>query len=305
MNTRANYFLPEVLTRISRLELRARHVVEGFVSGMHRSPFNGRSVEFAGYRPYAPGDDLRHLDWRAFGKADRYFVKEYEEETNMRVQLLLDCSGSMAYPERPVPDRMPKWDYVATLAVSLAHLLLRRQDSVGLTLFDHKVRRRLPASSSMAALATLTAAIEQAAPQNDTKVTPVFDELPARLPRRGMVVIVSDLLTDVADVTRGLQRLRFDGHDVLVLQVLDRDELTFPFVQRTRFEGLENGPPATTIDPQALKRSYLEAMESFTTKIRAACVNNRVDYALISTADPVDVALTTFLATRMRRQRAE
>ncbi len=305
MSTRAKYFLPEVLTRISPLELRARRVVEGFVSGMHRSPFNGRSIEFAGYRPYVPGDDIRHIDWRVFGKADRYFIKEYEEETNMRVQLLLDCSGSMAYPQRPAPDRLSKWNYAATLAVSFAHLLIRQQDAVGLTLFDHQVRRRLPASSNTAALAAMTAAIEEANPQDETGMASFFGELPAHLPRRGMVVILSDLLAEVGEFIQGLQRLRFDGHDVLVMQILDRDELTFPFTRRTQFEGLEGTLPATTIDPQSLKRSYLDAVSSFTTQIRSACLDHKVDYALVSTADPLDVALSAFLATRMHRQRAE
>ena len=236
MSEFAKYFRPEVLSKISRLELRARHVVEGFVSGMHKSPYKGYSVEFANHRPYVPGDDIRHLDLRVYAKADRFFIKEYEEETNMRVHLLLDCSGSMAYPEHPGTGRMTKWDYASTLAASLAHLLIYQQDCVGLTLFDSQIRRQLPVSSNRGALMDFTNAVEASAPQNKTDLKILFHQLAGRIPRRGMVVILSDLLTDVDDIVRGLQRFRYGRHDVLVLHVLDHDELQFPFSDRTLFE---------------------------------------------------------------------
>ncbi len=304
MNKLAKYFQPEVLSRISRLELRARHVVEGFVSGMHRSPYKGFSVEFATHRPYVPGDDVRHIDWRVYGKADRYFVKEYEEETNLRTHLLLDCSGSMAYPQHSGTGRMTKWDYAATLAASLAHLLIYQQDGVGLTLFDHEVRRQLPVSTNRISLHTMADVIESCEPSDKTDVKMLFHELAARIPRRGMVVILSDLLTDVEDIIRGLQRLRYDQHDILVLHVLDHDELEFPFADRTRFEGLEDIDREILTDPQSLRSSYLEGLRAFLSRVRSACLNQRIDYSLISTAESLQVALTTFLATRMHRQRA-
>jgi uncharacterized protein (DUF58 family) len=304
MTELAKYYQPEILSRIARLELRARHVVEGFVSGMHRSPYKGFSVEFAAHRPYVPGDDVRHIDWRVYGKADRYFVKEYEEETNLRTHLLLDCSGSMAYPDHPGTGRMTKWDYAATLAASLAHLLIYQQDGVGLTLFDHEVRQQLPVSTSRAALRTMAEVIEAHSPNDTTDVRTLFHELAGRVPKRGMVVVLSDLLTDVDDVVRGLQRLRFDQHDVLVLHVLDHDELEFPFADRTRFEGLEQVDLNVLTDPQSLRGSYLEALAAYLRRVRAVCLNLRVDYALMSTAESLDVALSTFLATRMHRQRA-
>lgn len=304
MNERARYFRPEVLSRISGLELRARHVVEGFLSGMHKSPYKGLSVEFASHRPYVPGDDLRRLDWRVYAKADRYFIKEYEEEAHMRVHLLLDCSGSMAYPQHSGTGRMSKWDYAATLAASLAHLLVYQQDAVGLTLFDDDVRARLPLSTSRASLLGLTAAIEASQPEGKTSLKVLLQRLAAEMPRRGMVVILSDLLTDVDDVIHGLQRFRYDRHDVLVLHVLDHDELEFPFADRTLFEGMEQLDLEVLTDPQSLRRSYLQAVRAFIDRIRNACLDQRIDYALIDTAEAVDVALTRFLATRMHRQRA-
>ena len=303
MNESAKYFRPEVLSKIARLELRARRVVEGFVSGMHKSPYKGFSVEFANHRSYVPGDDIRHIDWRVYAKADRFFVKEYEEETNMRVHLLLDCSGSMAYPEHPGTARMTKWDYAATVAASLAHLLVYQQDAVGLTLFDSDLRLQLPASTNRASLIELARGVEANGPANKTNVKALFRELAGRIPRRGMVVIISDLLTDMGDLIDGLRRLRYGRHDVLVLHVMDHDELHFPFADRTLFEGLEAPELQVLTDPQSLRTSYLAALESFLAKIRRACLDHQIDYSLIDTAETLDIALTTFLATRMHRRK--
>jgi len=303
MSDSAKYFQPEVLSKISRLELRARRVVEGFVSGMHKSPYKGFSVEFANHRPYVPGDDIRHIDWRVYGKADRFFIKEYEEETNLRTHLLLDCSGSMAYPAHAGTARMTKWDYAATVAVSLAYLLISQQDAVGLTLFDSDIRERLPISTNYASLYMMAAVVESHAPSKVSDVR-FFQHVAGHVPRRGMVVILSDLLTDIDEIILGLQRMRYAQHDVLVLHVLDHDELEFPFADRTLFEGLEVVDQEVLTDPQALRRSYLDAVQGFIRKLRGVCLDQRIDYALMSTADPLDVALTTFLATRMHRQRA-
>ncbi len=300
----AKYFQPEVLSRISRLELRARNVVEGFVSGMHKSPYKGFSVQFANHRAYVPGDDIRHLDWRVYAKADRFFIKEYEEETNMRVHLVLDCSRSMAYPEHPGTGRMTKWDYAATVAASLAHLLVHQQDAVGLTLFDSAIRSQLPVSTNRASLLNLVQTVESNPPARETEVKMLFQQLASRIPRRGMVVILSDLLTDAEDIVKGLQRFRFGRHDVLVLHILDHDELEFPFADRTLFEGMEQVGLEVLTDPQSLRASYLEALHRFISRIRKSCLDQRVDYALISTAESLDNALTVFLGSRMRRRRS-
>ncbi len=305
MSTSAKYFQPEVLSRINRLELRAQHVVEGFVSGMHKSPFKGFSVEFASHRPYVPGDDIRHIDWRVYGKADRFFIKEYEEETNMRVHLMLDGSASMGYPEHADTDRMTKWDYASTLAASLAHLLVHQQDGVGLTLFDTDIRKQLPVSTSRASLQGLVATIEQHTPNEKTDVNTLFPRLAGSLPPRGLVVILSDLLTDVNALITGLQRFRYANHDVIVLHVMDHDELEFPFTDRIKFEGMEHIEQEVLTDPQSLRSSYLAALERFISEVRGACLNLRIDYSLISTTQRLDMALTTFLATRMHRQRSK
>jgi len=304
MDRFAKYFQPETLSKIARLELRARQVVEGFVNGMHKSPYKGFSVEFANHRSYVPGDDIRHIDWRVYAKADRFFIKEYEEETNMRVHIVLDASGSMAYPDHPGTGRMTKWDYSSTLAASLAHLLIYQQDAVGLTVFADKILHNIPISSSRASLRNFAESIESAAPKDGTDVGNVIGELVSHVPRRGMVVIVSDLLTDMERIIECLQRLRYANHDVLVMHVLDHDELEFPFADRTLFEGMEMIDQEILTDPQSLRRSYLDALNSFIERVRSVCLNHRIDYALISTAEPLDVALTTFLAARMHRQRA-
>lgn len=301
MSAPAKYFQPEVLSKISRLELRARHVVEGFISGMHKSPYRGFSVEFANHRPYVPGDDIRHIDWRVYAKADRFFIKEYEEETNLRSHILLDCSGSMAYPDHPGTNRMTKWDYAATVAASLAHLLVYQQDGVGLTVFDDQIRRQLPVSANRASLPGFATVIESNRPKGKTNLKVMFDHLASRVPRRGLVIIISDLLTNVDDVIRGLERFRFAGHDVMVLHVLDHDELEFPFAERTLFEGMEDPEVEIKTDPQALRKDYLAALNEFISRIRSACMDHKIDYALLSTAERLDVALTTFLATRMHQ----
>ncbi|MEK6674070.1 MAG: DUF58 domain-containing protein, partial [Planctomycetota bacterium] len=276
----AKYFQPEVLGKISRLELRARHVVEGFVSGMHASPYRGFSVEFANHRAYVPGDDIRRIDWRVYAKADRYFIKEYEEETNMRTHLVVDCSGSMGYPEHPGTGRMTKWDYAATVAASLAHLLLYQQDAAGLTLFDQDIRTQLPVSGSRASLSTFAGALESSRPTGQTDLRSAFQHLAGTLPRRGMVVVCSDLLTNLDDIILGLQRFRHRRHDVLVLHILDEDELTFPFADRTLFEGMELENVEVLTDPQTLRNSYLAALNHFISEVRHACLGNRVDYVL-------------------------
>jgi len=271
---------------------------------MHKSPYRGFSVEFANHRPYVPGDDIRHIDWRAYAKADRFFIKEYEEETNMRVHVLLDCSASMAYPEHPNSDRMNKWDYAATVTASLAHLLVYQQDGVGLALFDRDLVQELPVSTSRSSLTDMASVIESVSPRKETDLGAVLAHVAGQLPRRGMVILVSDLLANVDDLIRGLQRLAYGKHDVLILHVLDQDEIEFPFADRTLFEGLEDINRRVLTDPQSLRREYLEALEVYLGRIRRACLDNRIDYALLNTGEAIDVALSTVLATRMHHRRA-
>ncbi|HWL93273.1 MAG TPA: DUF58 domain-containing protein [Phycisphaerae bacterium] len=297
----AKYLRPDVLARISGLELRARHVVEGFVSGMHRSPYHGYSVEFSQYKEYSPGDDLRHLDWRVFGRSDRFFVKQYEEETNLRAHLVLDCSGSMRYPDQEKEaGRLTKFEYAATLAASLAYLLVYQQDAVGLLLFDNAVRANLPALSNQAHLHSIIGQIERARLENPSDAGMLFDVLASKLTRRSLVVVISDLLTDEAALTKVLERLRYARHEVLVFHVLDHDEREFPFLENTQFEGLETPDTQLLVDPQALRTGYLDALNQFIGRLRTACTNARIEYVGLSTTEPLDVALRAFLAARMR-----
>lgn len=295
------YLNPDVLTKIARLELRARMIVEGFISGMHKSPYQGFSVEFAAHREYVPGDDIRHIDWRLFGRADRFYIKQYEEETNLRTQLLLDCSRSMAYPEHPGRARMTKYDYACTLAASLVYLLMHQQDACGLVMFDRDVRERIPPTSSTAQLRSIIEVIERNAPDDTTDVKMLFTKMAEQFKQRGLVVLISDLLTDVDEVIEGLQRLRYTRHDVIVFHILDHDEVEFPFEDNTQFEGLEAPEVNIFTDPQNLRESYLEIVHEFIRKVRTTCMNHRIDYKLLTTRDPLDAGLATFLATRMHQ----
>lgn len=295
------YLDPEVLAKISRLELRARVIVEGFISGLHKSPYHGFSVEFAAHREYVPGDDIRHIDWRLYGRGDRLYIKQYEEETNLRAHILLDCSRSMAYPEHDHAGWRNKYDYAATLAAAIMYLLMHQQDACGLTLFDHAVRRHVPPTSRTVQLLSMIELIEANQPDDTTDVKALLGELAGQLRQRGLVVLISDLLTDVDALISGLQRLRHSGHDVIVLHVLDHDELVFPFEENTMFDGLEQVDMRVLADPQALRESYLEIVQQFVSRIRSACMDNRVEYCLLSTHDPLDAGLAAFLAARMKR----
>lgn len=300
------YLDPEILTKISRLELRARMIVEGFISGMHRSPYHGFSVEFAAHREYVPGDDIRHVDWRLFARGDRLYIKQYEEETNLRTTVLLDCSGSMLYPEHE-PSRgssrgrwRNKHDYAATLAASLIYLLMHQQDACGLVLFDNQIREQIPPTSQTAQMRGMIEMIERRPPDGQTDVKMLLSSVADRMRQRGLVVLISDLLTDTKDVISGLQQLKHRGQDLIVMHVLDEDELSFPFTDNTLFEGIES-PVQSLVDPQSLRENYLEIVREFISRIRSACMDHGIDYVLLSTKDPLDAGLSTYLAGRMHR----
>ncbi|MCH8839479.1 MAG: DUF58 domain-containing protein [Planctomycetes bacterium] len=289
---------PEAIRRIGRLELRARHIVEGLLSGMHRSPFFGQSVEFLQHRQYVPGDDLRHVDWKVWARQDRLYVKQFEADTNMRCTLLVDVSGSMQYGSGP----MNKYEYAATLAASFAYLLLKQHDSVGCIAFDEVIRARTTQRSTQAHLSTILQTLDASKPQNKTDPGSILREIAETGPRRGMIVLLSDLLGDVESTLRGLRLLRQRGHDVLVLHVMDDDELDFPFDGPTRFEGLEL-PAQLNCNPRALREGYLASLEKFLTRLRRGCARDAVDYTLIRTSQPLDAALASFITRRMAATR--
>jgi uncharacterized protein (DUF58 family) len=283
----------DAIRRITRLDLRARHIVEGFLSGMHRSPYFGQSVEFRQHREYAVGDDLRHVDWKVWAKQDRYYVKQFEEDTNMRATLLVDVSNSMSYGSGP----FTKFEYSATVAVSLAYLLLRQQDAVGCTAFADTVRATVPLRTKQTHLHSIIQALAKNDPKDKTDLLSIFRGVAESSPRRGMIILVSDLLADRTGLIKGLKLLRQRGHDVLVFHVMDDDELDFPFNGPTRFEGLEL-PDHLTCNPRALRAGYLEALQGFLDEVRRTCTRNSCDYALVRTSDPMDAVLAKFLSNR-------
>lgn len=290
MRPYSKYLDPATLDSLTGLDVRARHIVEGYLSGLHRSPFHGRSVEFAEYRPYAPGDELRHVDWKLWARSDRYYVKLYEEESNVRAHFLMDASGSMGYGSRPPG----KFAYGATLAASLAYLLLLQQDAVGLSVFDSAVRDRLSPAASPAALRGFCRILEATTPGDDTGLGYILPSLAEGIPRRGMVILVSDLLVPMADVAAALRRLRYDGHSVVVIHVIDPAEEKFPFHDNVRFEGME-GEGALQADARQLAAAYRGAFAAAARDLAAACQMQQIDYVQARTDEPFDAPLARLL----------
>jgi uncharacterized protein (DUF58 family) len=285
---------PEAIQRISRLDLRARHIVEGFLSGMHRSPYFGQSIEFRQHREYVPGDDLRHVDWKVWARQDRFYVKQYEADTNLRCTLLVDVSASMHYGRGP----LDKYEYACTLAASLAYLILKQQDAVGVVAFDDRVRAQVPLRSKRNHLLSVIEALDANRPRDKTNMADVLRKVAETYPRRGMIILFSDMLADVEGMMRGLRLLRQRGHDVLVFHVMDDDELDFPFSGPTRFDGLESAD-FLNCNPRALREGYLEALQQFLDDVRHSCVKSVIDYSLIRTSDSLDAALATYLSNRL------
>ena len=288
---------PEAVKRVARLELRARQIVEGFLSGAHRSPYFGQSVEFVQHRQYVPGDDVRHVDWKVWARQDRLVIKQYEEDTNLRCTLLVDSSESMSYGRKE-----SKFEYAATLAACLALLVLRQQDAVGTVLFDNRIRTRVPLRTSRSHLNAILASLENADPAEKTELDGVFKEVVQAFPRRGLMIILSDLLGAEESSLRGIDTLRRAGHDVMVLHILDDDELDFPFADPTRFEGLET-PVHLTCNPRALREGYLEALDRFLSRVRRSCAASKSDYLLVRTSDAPDAVLSKILSDRMHSVR--
>ncbi len=295
------YLPPEVLARIGRLDLRARTVVDGVLAGLHKSPYKGNSVEFLQHREYTRGDDLRRVDWKVWGRQDRLYVKEFEDETNLRLFLLVDGSASMDYqpPRFAATQGLTKFDYAATLAASLAWLGLSQGDAVGTAVFDKQVTASVPARTSRSHLASLVKALEQPRQKQPSDFLAVLRGLAETLPRRGLVVLCSDLLGDRDAIFKGLQLLRQRGHDLAIFHVLDDDELDFPFDGPTRFEGLEL-PEDLACNPRALRAGYLEAIDKFLIEARSRAAATRCDYHLVRASQPIDSVLVNFLARRNR-----
>ena len=288
---------PAALARLSSLELLARSVVEGFLAGLHRSPYKGFSVDFMEYRPYVPGDDLRRVDWKVFARTDRYFVKEYEGETNARLQLILDTSRSMSYTSHAIT----KLEYGCFIAASIAFLAGRQRDATGLTLFDTNVHTYMPPKVSRAHLHTLLTTLETTTPDAATNLERSLSAVAERHRRRGFVVLISDLLTDPDRIERALRHFRFTGHNVLVLQVLDPQEIAFDFRDVVEFLDLESGRKML-IDAKGARTLYQERFHQFQARIRRICGLLKADYAMLRSNAPLDQALFYYLSARARRK---
>jgi uncharacterized protein (DUF58 family) len=286
---------PRTLAKLHGLTLRARRIVEGFVAGLHRSPYRGFSVEFAEHREYVPGDDIRYLDWKVFGRTDKFYLKQYEDETNLICYLVLDVSESMSYrgPDSP----LSKLEYAQCLAAALAWLVLQHQDAVGLVTFDRQIRDYVPPSNSPVRLNELLAVMEQAPSANKTAIGNTFQQLAQKLSRRGVVLVISDLFDEAKSVLNGLRHLRHRQHDVAVLQILDPAELSLPFDRPTLFRGLE-GMPELTTQPRAIRAAYQAELDGFLKQLKRGCLDNGIDYRAVSTDQPFDIALSAFLSSR-------
>ncbi len=295
MENSRKFLDPKILSQLEGLQLRARLIVEGYVSGVHRSPFHGFSIEFAEHREYAPGDDLRYLDWKVFGRTDKYYLKQYEEETNLVCYLLLDISESMLYkgPEAS----MSKFEYAQSTAAALAYLVLHQQDSVGMATFDNEIRALVRAGSNPSHIKQLIHVMEQASTEKKTSTGPIFHELAERLKKRGIVIVLSDLFDDVDSMMAGLKHLRHRRHEVILMHVLDPAELDFRFQRTTLFKGMEQ-LPEVLVEPRALRKAYLEEFGRFVRRVKKGCRKHRIDYVPMRTDQPMEVALSSYLASR-------
>jgi uncharacterized protein (DUF58 family) len=291
------YFDPLVLSKIANMSLRARHVVEGLLSGLHDSPYRGYSVEFAEHREYSPGDEIRRIDWKAYGKFDRYFIKEYEEETNLKAYILLDASASMDYGA----DGLRKFDDGCYLAASLAYLMLHQGDEVGLVTFNTRMQRYLPPRSGLHHMQAVAHHLEALQPQGETHLDQVLRELAGKTTKRGMLVVISDLFDDPKVIVRALQYFRHRRNEVLVFHVLDKNELEFPFQRLTMFEDMEDAQHRILAEPRAIRTAYMQQLQGFLDEYQRLCRRESIDYNIFPTTTPLDVALTRYLGRRQKK----
>jgi uncharacterized protein (DUF58 family) len=291
----SSYLSPSTLARLGTLELKARTIVEGFLTGLHRSPFKGFSVEFAEYRQYLPGDDLANLDWKVYGRTDRHFIKKYEEETNLDCHLLLDVSGSMGYGSQGIT----KLQYGSYLAAALAYLMNRQRDAVGLIAFDDKITQMLAPSARGGQLNAVLITLDRLQLGSQTNVAKPLNDLAEAIHKRGLVVLISDLLDDPERVLEGLKHFRYRGTEVIVFHVLDPAELRFPFEQAARFRDMETRNEVLAV-PGAVREGYLKAIRDLQERYRRELRLAGIDYVVLDTSVPMETALMSYLMTRRR-----
>ena len=295
MPTTSQILSPEIISRLNNLSLKARFVVEGFIVGLHRSPYHGFSVEFAEHRPYGAGDEIRHIDWKLWGKTDRYFVKQFEEETNLKSYLLIDQSLSMNYQS----NKVSKLEYAKLLAACLGYLMLKQQDAVGLTLFDDQIRINIPARSKRSHLNVILSQMENFSAGPETRMAPILHRTAEVIKKRGLIILISDLFDFPEEVLSGLQHFRYNGHEVVVFHILDPQELKLDFPQRTRFRDMESGEEMIT-DPWHIQVDYQHSMEAFCNYYKIQCRQNNIDYIRLTTDASLDLAFSEYLLKRKR-----
>jgi uncharacterized protein (DUF58 family) len=295
MAGQARYLDPAIVARLGTIDLKAKTIVEGFLTGLHRSPFKGFSVEFAEYRQYLPGDDLATLDWKIYARTDRHVVKKFEEETNLECHILLDVSRSMGYGSHEVT----KLQYASYLAGALAYLMNRQRDAVGLLTFDERIRDLLPSSARPGHLKAVLVTLERLALGTRTDIAKPLSDLVQAIRKRGLVVLISDLLDDPDRIIEGLKHFRYRGTDVVVFQVLDPHELSFPFERAARFRDLESDHEVVAL-PAAVRETYKARLDAMVANFRSVLGQNGIDYTLLDTSQPLEVALLAYLQTRRR-----
>jgi len=292
------YLDPRTLARISSLDLRARLVVEGLMTGMHRSPYQGISVEFAQHRPYVAGDDIRHVDWKVFGRSDKIYLKQYQEETNLHLILIVDASESMGFGSvSNGKETWTKYDHATAIAASLAYMAIQQQDSVGLAIFDQVLSRYFKPSNSPGQWKVVTQELQQVPRWNKTNTGKILDQLAEKLTHRSLIVLISDFFDDIENIKKGLRHLRYKKHEMMAFQVLDPQEIEFPFEDVTLFKGMEEMGELLT-EPRALRQGYLNQLSLFTEQLKKLCRGMHIDFVRMNSSDPLDVSLSGFLATR-------
>lgn len=293
------YLDPRTLARISSLDLRARLIVEGLTSGMHRSPYQGISVEFAQHRPYVAGDDIRHVDWKQYGKTDKIYLKQYLEETNLHLICVVDASESMGFGtvNGEGDTTWTKYDHATAIAASLSYMAIQQQDSAGLAIFDQNLSRYFKPSNSPGQWKIITRELQQVPRLHKTNTGRILDQLAEKLTHRSLIVILSDFFDDLDGIRQGLRHLRYKKHEMMVFQVLDPAEIDFPFQDVTMFKGLEEAGELLT-EPRSLREGYLEQLKQFTDELRKTCRGMHVDFTRMNSGESLDVSLSGFLATR-------
>lgn len=294
MNDYRKYLQPDIIAQLGNIELKARLVVEGFITGLHRSPYHGFSVEFAEHRQYRSGDEIRHIDWKAYGRTNRYYVKQFEEETNLRCTLAVDSSASMGFSSKGY---ITKFEYAAYLAAALAYLMIQQRDATGLAMYDTEIRSFLPPRSKQSYIREILRQLETAKPDNQTGTSGALDRLAEQIKRRGLVIVISDFFDDVHSVMNALAHFRHKGHEVIAFHILDPREIDFKFGKAANFKDLETGEELVT-QPYQLQQIYAKTIKDFIAQIKKGCHSHNIEYHLIDTSTPFDKALRDYLTKR-------